>query len=201
MDTQRTCMISQPRYLPAMAYLKRISKADVFIVYDSCQRDGRGYENRNKLKDDKWLTIPVQSSSRELIMNTQFADLDWIAKHKNKIRQLYSRTNPIIEEYYDAFKSLSYRDSLTQGLLTLMKYMEMQTEVIYASDLDSTINGGVEQLIKLTKLAECDRYISGEHCLKYGLTHDVAASNGLELIIDKFTGSPYGFVHDLLSVE
>lgn len=195
MDKHRTCMISQPRYLPALQYLERIKKADVFIIYDTVQRVSRGFENRNRLKDGKWLTIPISSSSREIIRNTKIADLNWIQDHKNKIASLYGQVTPVVNGYYDCFDNLSYADTLAHGIKYLLKHLNVDTQVMFASELDSTANGGVSQLMNLCQLVNCGTYISGGSCLGYGLTHEVAQSYGIDLVIDKFQGDAYGFPH------
>ena len=202
MDKHRTCVISQPRYMPSPSYLKRIGRADVFIVYDSVQRVERGYENRNKLKDGKWLTIPVTSSSRALIMDTSIAGLEWIEQHKNKIKSLYGLKSlpKVVEEYYDTFTSLDYKNCLTEALMVLMEHMGIKTQVVFASNLDHVTNGGIDQLVKLTKLAGCDTYLSGPTCLTYGLTHDVAHAKGIRLEVDT-PPKEYGLFHYLIEEQ
>jgi hypothetical protein len=188
--------------MPSPSYLKRIGRADVFIVYDSVQRVERGYENRNKLKDGKWLTIPVTSSSRALIMDTSIAGLEWIEQHKNKIKSLYGLKSlpKVVEEYYDTFTSLDYKNCLTEALMVLMEHMGIKTQVVFASNLDHVTNGGVDQLVKLTKLAGCDTYLSGPTCLTYGLTHDVAHAKGIRLEVDT-PPKEYGLFHYLIEEQ
>jgi len=185
--------------MPSPSYLKRIGRADVFIVYDTVQRVERGYENRNKLKDDKWLSIPVVSSSRALIMDTSIAGLEWVQQHKNKIKSLYGLKSlpKVVEDYYDTFTSLDYKNCLTEALMVLMEHMGIKTQVVFASNLDHVTNGGVDQLVKLTKLAGCDTYLSGPTCLTYGLTHDVAHAKGIRLEVDT-PPKEYGLFHYLI---
>ena len=45
----KTVAISQPRYLPAINYLDRIVRADVFVLLDTCQHQPRAFEHRNRV--------------------------------------------------------------------------------------------------------------------------------------------------------
>jgi hypothetical protein len=196
-------MISQPRYLPSPSYLQRIAKADVFVIYDTCQRVERGFENRNKLYDGKWLTIPIASSRREIIKNTEIAGFEWKEKHIAKIQALYEMDamNPVVKEYYDTFNTTHYRDALTGSLKYLLDKYNINTKVVFASELDGTINGGINQLLRLTKLAGCTTYLSGASCLQYGLSHPYAKSQGVNLEIDRVTEVQYGFLHYVMHSE
>lgn len=182
-------MISQPRYLPCIGYLDRIQQADVFVILDTVQRNGRVYENRNKIKDkngvDRWLTIPVQSSNREIIKNTIIKD-NWRKDHVNK---MYSYTgNDLWMAYYQMYlrqmTSLNYRDCLVGGLLFLKNLFDIETEFVLASSLSDVTNGGIQELINLTKLVGGDTYLSGPSCIEYGLTPEMANENGITLEID-----------------
>ena len=95
-------VISQPRYLPALNYLQRLKHADVFVFLDNVQIQTRGWENRNKILingKEKWLTIPVSSSKREVVFKAKIAGKDWLWKHKETVKESLSRniipTNPL----------------------------------------------------------------------------------------------------------
>ncbi len=184
-------MISQPRYLPTMSYLNRIKESDVFILYDTVQRVERGYENRNKIRNksngvEKWLTIPIESSNRTLIKDTLISGYEWKIDHINKVHQYYQ--DDMIDIYYGVYLSkmlsANYSECLLNGLKFLTKLYNIDTEIILASELTNKENGGIMQLISLTKQVGGDTYISGPTCLDYGLTHELAMENGIKLQID-----------------
>ena len=198
------CVISQPRYLPSMQYIERIRKADVFVIYDVVQRVSRGYENRNKLRDDKWLTIPVEGSSRTLIKNAFIKDNGWQEDHRNKIKELYQHeeryNQEVVDMYLNRYTHPSYLRSQLYGLVWLLGFFGIDTPVVLASDLLTEINTGVDQLIEITKMVNCNTYLSGATCLKYGLTHEYAASKGIKLEIDpNLPYKQYGWIHDVFT--
>lgn len=186
-------MISQPRYLPSEGYLDRIKMADVFIVLDSVQRVERGFENRNKIKNmagvEKWLTIPIKSSSRALIKDTIIDGLNWKIDHINKVHEYYK--SEVIDLYYGAYlanmTTTNYTGCLVKGLMYLSKLFNIKTEFVLASTISEVTNGGIDELIRLTKAVNGDVYLSGPTCLSYGLTHEYAQSNSILLEIDMGT--------------
>ena len=199
-------MISQPRYLPCISYLRRIEYVDTFIILDNVQRVERGFENRNKLLDmnsnQQWLTIPVKSSSRCLIKDAEINGEEWIEEHRRKVSNWYPKHPDIDEvfyEYTERFKrkSLSYRDGLVDSLEYISNFYGIGTEFVLASNISATINGGVDELIRLTKLVGGDTYVSGKTCLSYGLDHDYATEKGVNLEIDEVNGIEYGFIDSL----
>lgn len=185
-------MISQPRYLPCEGYLERIQMADVFVILDTVQRNGRVYENRNKIKnkyEEKWLTIPVKSSSRCLIKDTVIDGLNWKIDHINKVHEYYK--SEVIDLYFGAYLSnmttTNYAGCLVKGLMYLSNLFNIKTEFVLASTISEVTNGGIDELIRLTKAVNGDVYLSGPSCLSYGLTHEYAQSNSILLEIDMGT--------------
>jgi hypothetical protein len=186
-------MISQPRYLPAMSYIERIKQADVFIILDNVQRNPRFFENRNKITDkngnQKWLTIPIESSNRALIKDTIISGHEWKTDHYNKVKNYYNdfTVEYMFSRYLSSMNTDSYRDSLVSGLNYLKRLFEIKTKFVLASSLSNASNGGINELVNLVKKVNGDVYISGPSCLDYGFTPEFAKENGLELEIDKGT--------------
>ncbi len=180
-------MVSQPRYLPCVGYLNRIAKADVFVILDTVQRNGRVYENRNKIKDrnggDRWLTIPIESSSRAIIKDTIIFGDTWRTEHFSKMQEHIADDIALMyyKWYLDKMGSLYYRESLVEGLLFLKEIFDIKTEFVLASTLSNTINGGIDELLYLTKKVGGTEYISGPSCIDYGLTEEYAKKHGISL--------------------
>jgi WbqC-like protein family len=191
-------VITQPRYLPTISYLRRIAKADTLIIYDNVQRVSRGFEHRNKMLDPKgneqWLSIPIASSSRELIKDTIIASdvtqsgqkwTTWHREHMNKIYEWYKKVDA---DYFITMDMAgeNYRDVLVSSLEYLFKKYNINTEIILSSKISSVTNGGIGELIGLVNKVGGTTYVSGKTCLEYGLTHSVASTYGLELEIDEW---------------
>lgn len=200
-------MISQPRYLPNVSYMKRISMCDMFIVYDNVQRGKRIFENRNKLIDTngnpQWLTIPIKSSSRSMINETEINGMSWKEEHINKVMNWYAKDKELIniyKEYLSKFDNEDYCRGLTNSLCFLLDKLEINTQVIYASSL-YTQSTGIDKLIEMTKIVGGTHYVSGKMCLEYGLDETYAKNKGVNLIIDQIPNENYSWLHSLHKKE
>jgi hypothetical protein len=97
-------MISQPRYMPALNYIQRISLCDVMVYLDNVRYTPRDWENRNKIKTARgwaWLSVPVVHISRDqLIKDTRIDNsFQWRRKHVRSIRQWYGKA-PYFQRYF-----------------------------------------------------------------------------------------------------
>jgi hypothetical protein len=198
-----TLIISQPRYLPAINYLQRLYNADWFVFLDTVQRQGRGWENRNKIlmKDEElWLTIPVVSSSRELIQNSRIAGTDWILLHKQKLESAYRHCtyfeSDIINRYYvDTEKVLidtnySYREVIIHLCLNACKILNFTPNWELASKCDPMMHSGVMKLVDIAENIGCTHYISGENGKYYGVD-DAFRNSEMEALFHKFVYPNY----------
>ena len=175
-------IISQPRYLPAINYLQRLYNADLFVFFDTVQRQGRGWENRNKILTngkEQWVTIPVESSSREVIFKTRISGSDWIDEHKNLIRNAYKKkpfySDEIVDRYYVGVKEtllkndFNYRDAIVKMNLNVCDLFGFKPKYIYSSQCDDSECRGVEKLVKISKDVGCGTYVSGANGKEYGV--------------------------------
>ncbi|HKK62772.1 MAG TPA: WbqC family protein [Bacteroidales bacterium] len=178
-------IVSQPRYLPALNYINRLANADTFVLLDTVQRQARGWENRNKLLCNgsaKWLTIPIESSSRALIYDTNIKGSSWIEDHKNTVRNYYINApyfdESIIELYYSGFEELldsgdsSFTAIIEKSIQNLESIFSFECSLIRASSLNSNRDDwtkGPEELKRIAKLAGASAYISGPNAKEYGI--------------------------------
>lgn len=178
-------IVSQPRYLPALNYINRLANADMFILLDTVQRQARGWENRNKLLCNgsaKWLTIPIESSSRALICNTKIKGNDWVDDHKNTVRNYYSGApffdEAVIQAYYSGFEEVLDRDDssftaiIEKSIRNLESILSFESNLIRASSLNSNREDwtkGPEELKRIANLAGAATYISGPNAKEYGI--------------------------------
>ena len=191
-------VISQPRYLPALNYLQRLYFADKFVLLDNVQRQHRGVENRNKLlisECEKWITIPVISSTKEVISNT-IVDNSWVEKHKEAIRQNYRHhpyySDELLEQYYlEVNESHAYVDVLETSLKNLSKMFAIPMKLLRASTLDiPSDKKGVENLFWICRTIGADTYISGSNGRAYGVT-EYFAPRGIEVLYHDFKYPTY----------
>lgn len=185
-------IISQPRYLPVMSYLQRLNHADLFVLLDTVQRQGRGWENRNKLlvPAPKWLTVPISSSSRALICNTQIQDSQWITDHISLIKKYYADAKfydcslldtlekRILEAFFDS--DGNYTRVISTQLDVLCSYLGFTPQLALASDIEKRgecADCGPEKIRDLCVLAGATEYVSGGNGKAYGIEEAFEGSN------------------------
>jgi hypothetical protein len=189
-------VISQPRYLPALNYLQRLYFADTFILLDTVQRQARGWENRNKLFVDKqpsWVSIPIKSSSRELIKDTCISNAEWTDDHCSKITQNY-KDSPFfdadfITHCYSSIKhaleqnQFDFTTAMTELYRVTFGYLGLTFNIVRASELEQGAENippkGPEKLLWLCQKNNSSKYISGPNGAEYGIAEVFDAQNML----------------------
>ncbi|MCS7284552.1 MAG: WbqC family protein [Hydrogenobacter thermophilus] len=176
-------IISQPRYLPHISYMKRLYFADLFVFLDNVQRQARGVENRNKIMsaDGKpiLLTIPVKSSTREKISKSIIDGEDWVEKHIKTLEFNYKKHSFYSEAQVYAYYSSIYETLRSSGYsysTTLIKFVLNACNIFgfiprfcRATELEIPDAKGVENLYNIAKAVSAQVYISGSNGRAYGV--------------------------------
>ncbi|HRY85841.1 MAG TPA: WbqC family protein [Candidatus Omnitrophota bacterium] len=177
-------VISQPRYLPALNYLQRLCFADLFVFLDTVQRQSRGWENRNQILNGdqaKWLTVPIRSSSRELIKHSIIDHPDWIKEHKLSLVKAYEKHPFFEKKSIDAFykdAEIVFQNSegrfgavITHLLKNACALFGFSPKIILASELPHTfdLSHGPAKLADICKEIKATAYISGPNGRAYGV--------------------------------
>ncbi|NHI01615.1 WbqC family protein [Oceanimonas sp. MB9] len=194
-------VISQPRYLPAINYLQRLYFSDFFILLDNVQRQSRGYENRNKLltPTTKWLSIPIESSSRAAIFETKITDSpSWISEHKNIIKSAYHKhpffDENILETLYTGMEGkLFFTDAVETFLDNSCSLINFKPNMIRASNLlGKSKESGVVNIVNLVDRIEADNkvYVSGSNGRDYGIL-GAFRQRGVEVCFHDWTPNEY----------
>jgi hypothetical protein len=197
-------VISQPRYLPALNYLQRLKHADVFVFLDNVQIQTRGWENRNKILingKEKWLTIPVSSSKREVVFKAKIAGKDWLWKHKETVKYAYLKSPYFDEKYLEMYyenvekvledTNFSYSKTLCHLVLNACKIFEIYPNIIKATKLlEKKRKNGVENLYFLAKKVKAVIYISGSNGREYGVK-DYFEKGGIKVLFHDYEYPEY----------
>jgi hypothetical protein len=183
-------VISQPRYLPALNYLQRLYSADTFVILDSVQRQARGWENRNKVianGQERWLTIPISSSTRARIDQTYISGATWLFEHEELITQAYSKApyfdRALVKLYYNGVaKSLEnndigFRQIILKLLYNCCEIFDFAPNIKISSELTNLdTEVGVEKLSKICNVLNATTYISGPNGKQYDIENAFAES-------------------------
>ncbi len=190
-STNTLCVISQPRYLPIISYIQRLHFSDCFVLLDVVQRQGRGWENRNKLliPTPKWLSVPISSSTRALIKDTHISGADWIDQHKKAIRHNYKKhpyyNERILNKYYEGVKEMitagqtEFVDVLEKMLVNSSEIFDIKINIQRASLLpqdEISAAQGPHKLLAICKQLGCKTYVSGANGRAYGVEEAFAGS-------------------------
>ena len=163
------CVISQPRFFPALHYLHRMMIADVFVILDTVKHNPRHEENRTRLKNAQgrfWLTVPIQKSTATLLRETRVDDRwPWRRKTQRTLDNLYGSA-----PHYAAHAKgiMDVLNTPSNSLLELdlaswqpaLAGLGVRCRFVRASELP--LQGRKSQLLlDICKHLGCDVYLSG----------------------------------------
>ena len=171
----KTCVISQSNYIPWKGYFQMISKADVFVFYDTVQFTKRDWRSRNKIMTPRgpiWLTIPVGGNRDRRIDEVILPSGEWRKNHIETIRRIYSYSEHIsdIESMLEPIftnEKIVLLSEFNQAIIRkISKYLEIDTVFMNSSDFE--IEGDkAERLIRICKEVNADVYLSGPAAQNY----------------------------------
>jgi L-amino acid N-acyltransferase YncA len=188
-------VVSQPRYLPALNYIQRLYFADSFVVFDTVQRQSRGWENRNQLllPHPRWLTMPIASSSRELIKDSRLNSFQWVGQHKGAVLAYYKNAPAfdvdLLECYFRGLDTsvanadqFDFVNTTIRLLKNLGEMLRLEFNIIRASDVvPESSKRGPEKLVELCVALGARTYVSGPNGRGYGVG-DVFRATGIDVV-------------------
>ena len=197
--------IHQPNYLPWIGYFNKISRSDLFVIFDDVQFPvgKKGFfGNRNKIKTNNgelWLTVPVLDRSQHKNFNEIKINYDgWNHKHVSNIKNFYKKA-PFFNLYYDGLEDiiLTEHDTISDLSTSLIKYileqLNISTEVVLSSDIckDSDLHG-IDKIFYILDSLKANEYLSsdGPGSLRYINEQDFKEKN-IELMWQKFHHPTY----------
>lgn len=199
-------IISQPRYIPALNYIARLCYTNLFVVFDTVQRQPREPHNRNRLLcngEPKWVTIPINASSRAMIDEMKVAGTEWIQQHKDTIRNyyLYAPYFDIIllNEYYEGVEDVLFENdydftaAMLQTFKNIGRLFDFEPKTVRASAInDEEIDRhfGPDKLMAICKKVGADLYISGPVGREYGV-FEAFEGSGVDVLIHEYTHPSY----------
>jgi len=163
--------ISQPRYMPALIYLQRMSLVDVFVLLDDVQHS-REFENRNYIKTPQgrnWLTISCRKG-RMKINELCVSNANWVEEHKEIIRRNYKNAPFYSEEILSYIYNLEFNEIFSETIKSYLKncinLLDIETELIVSSSLDVRTSGA-RKLADISEKLNFDLYLSGINGREY----------------------------------
>jgi len=164
--------IHQPHFLPWMGYMNKVANSDKFVYLDTVQFRKNYFQNRTKIKSiagmPLWLTLPVHNHFGDLIYDIRISESDWKKKIIGKVHANYAKA-----PYYSVYSEALYEvwfgcesDRLTDiNLITFMhlkKLLNIQTEIILASELQIESSEPTGRLVEICRDLGASAYIAGK---------------------------------------
>jgi len=195
--------IHQPNYMPWLGYFDKIAKSDIFVVFDNVQfpRSKQHFGHRNLIKTDKdpkWLTVPLIGKSEFKNFNEiEINHNGWNENHLNLIKNFYRKAKYFYQYYSDIENLLNLNyETLSDLNCSLIDYflekLNIDTEIIYCSDLCPTEITGGDRIMYLLKKLNATKYISGSGpgSMRY-IKEEEFKDNNIELVWQNYDHPTY----------
>lgn len=201
--------IMQPYLFPYLSYFQLMQAVDLFVVYDDVNYINRGWINRNNilLQGQKFLfTLHLNGAScfkkiNEINIGDNRDKLVKTFSHAYARAPYYKDVLPLIESvFYNQSNNLA--DFVTNSLVRINEYLEINTKMVRSSNLENANHGkGQERIIHLCKLLNANMYINPIGGKKL-YDPELIEKNNLSISFLKSEATQYTqfkneFIHDL----
>jgi WbqC-like protein len=179
----KTCVISQPTFLPWLGWFDLADQADVMVILDDVQFSKQSWQQRNRIRTPaglEFLTVPVKRNLGQLIIDCELADEPFAPKMLRSIHGNYARA-PFFADAYEGFATTMTEAAQTGRLVELncnliawmAARLAVKTPMIRASTLGAGGQRG-EHVAAICESVGADRYLSPAGAEDY-LVEDRAA--------------------------
>lgn len=197
----KTIAIHQPNYLPWPGYFYKINQVDEFVILDHVDilSGGAGaITNRTRLKGPDGsvlLTVPVRNDHKKINEVVIDYSRNWPQKHLNSFISLY-RKAPYFDQYFPDIQAILLNPpSLLSELNTtfihqLCRWLDIATPIVLSSSLDHKDLHKSALLVRICRLRQAQRYLSGNGARKYN-DEALFTEAGIRLSYSSFQPVPY----------
>lgn len=189
--------IHQPQYISYIGYFNKILRSDLFIYFDDCQYQDRGFQNRNLVLNYgkyRWISIPILEKKRRNIDEIKIDNSsNWQVKHLEILINSYGKS----KYFKNVFEGVDvmYRnrwDDLSTFLIdydnVVCEMLSIKTKRVKSSNLKLPRNlKATDRLIAICKKVDADQYLSGQGGRNY-MEVNKFAENKIVIEYQKFSG-------------
>ena len=205
--------IHQPHYFPWLGYLAKMASVDKFILMDTVQLENKSYMCRNRILNRNgeiiYLTIPClkkgyrEKKNRDIKIDNSSK---WQKQQKARIREIY-KYSPYFSEVMEKIsfifeKEYEYLIDVTcDSIKVLMEILDINTEIIFQSDLDTEDQITEKTFTKeekrcndvllLCKSVGADGYLTGTGASVNFIDEDRFVANNIKLFFQKYEFPKY----------
>ena len=146
--------IMQPYFMPYIGYWQLIKYVDTYVFFDDVNYIKKGWVNRNNILingNASLFTISLNNASQNKLINEISISDDFIKFNKTIDFTYYKAP------YYQETRELLIGNSIQ----VISKYLEINTEFIYSSDIIKNENlKAQEKIIDICKILKANTYIN-----------------------------------------
>jgi hypothetical protein len=171
MDMGKTCVISQPTFLPWLGWFDLADQGDVMIILDDVPFSKQSWQQRNRIRTRnglEFLTVPVKTSSRfgQRILDCELAGQPFVEKMLKTLQANYARAPffpNAIDELTTTMKAAAGTGRLVELNCALISWIAGRLGVTTPMRRASTLGTGGERGEHVAAICECvgaRRYLS-----------------------------------------
>ncbi len=187
--------IVQSSFLPWKGFFEIIHDVDTFVFYDTVQFSKRSWINRNRIKSPlgtRWLTVPVNASTKNTILETMVSDANWHNRIFSTLRQSYYKQEYwwTIEDLFSQIEKENFTSisEINQFFIKeICRLIGIETKLICSSTIPQQ-GSKSDRLISILRHLGADSYLSGPSAKSYigREFHEL----GIELCWKNYDGYP-----------
>jgi hypothetical protein len=189
--------IHQPNYLPYLGFFDKLSKSDVFVIYDDADFNKSDFQHRNRIRiyhGSKWLTVPVEKghipiNQISIKNDVLIGNMKWSDYHFKEIIDNYSKADyyPMYESklsgiYSDNFDKLI--DINLELIYFLANALDIKTNIVLSSEFGCS-SKSTEKIVEIVNELNGDTYLSGSAGNNYMDLEQFRKAN-IEVVFQEF---------------
>ncbi|RCV64111.1 WbqC-like protein family protein [Methanophagales archaeon] len=210
--------IHQPNYLPYLGFFDKMTKSDIFVIYDNAQFEKGDFQHRNRIRiyhGWKWLTVPVDKKTKpinEIKIKNEVATwkgVKWVDAHFKDIKDNYKDV-PYYSVYEEGIRRIYERryDKLADLNMELINFLikafDINVEILFSSELGFT-SKSTERLVEIVETLGGDVYLSGPKGRDY-LDGSLFEKKGINVEFQDFKHPFYrqrykGFIPNMAAID
>ncbi len=167
----KTCVISQPTFLPWLGWFDLADQSDVMILLDDVQFSKQGWQQRNRVRARnglEYLSVPVRTAGRlgQRILDCELADQIFFKKMLGSLQANYAHApffRGCVDEFATTMGAAASTGRLVELNCALISWMANRLEITTPMILASTLGMGGKRGEHVAAICECvgaDRYLS-----------------------------------------
>lgn len=168
---EKTCVISQPTFLPWLGWFDLADQGDVMIILDDVAFSKQSWQQRNRIRTHnglEFLSVPVKTSGRlgQRILECELADQPFVEKMIKTLRANYAKAPYFantIDELAATLKMSAGTGRLVELNYALISWLADKLGVVTPMIRASTLGVGGQRGEHVAAICECvsaSRYLS-----------------------------------------